>query len=137
MKRSYSKGKITVFWDSDKCTHSGVCDNWLPQVFNPQKRPWVNLDGADIETIKRVIDCCPSGALSYKTVDEKKLDKVTIEVVEDGPYKVTGSCKLVNSDGKVLNTGNTFILCRCGASEKMPFCDGSHISKGFLAKKTK
>jgi len=65
MKRTYSNGKITVFWDSDKCIKSGMCDGQLPQVFDVNKRPWVNLDAADVEEIKRVIDTCPSGALSY------------------------------------------------------------------------
>ncbi len=65
-KRRYSNGKITVFWDSEKCIRSGKCDGQLPQVFNPGKRPWVDLSAADAETIARVIDTCPTGALSYE-----------------------------------------------------------------------
>ena len=65
MKRTYSNDKITVLWDSDKCIKSGMCDGQLPQVFDVNKRPWVNLDAADVEEIKLVIDTCPSGALSY------------------------------------------------------------------------
>jgi uncharacterized Fe-S cluster protein YjdI len=126
MKRRYSNNKIIVLWDSDKCIHSGMCDGQLPEVFDPSKRPWVNLRGADVETIKRVIDDCPSGALSYKTPNQKISGPVTIKVIENGPYKVTGRCKLVNSEGEVLDAGNVFALCRCAASKRMPFCDGSH-----------
>lgn len=136
MKRTYKKGNLTVFWDSDKCTHSGICDGWLPQVFDPNKRPWVNLDRADSETIRKVIDCCPSGALRYECTDEKKHGEVTIEVLKDGPYRVYGQCKLIDSDGKELKTRDTFILCRCGASGKMPICDGTHKRIEFQDKKT-
>ena len=125
MKRQYKNDDITVFWDSDKCIFAGICDGQLPQVFNPIKRPWVNLDGADAETIKRVIDQCPTGALSYE-VPGKKPDTVTIKVIKNGPYKITGKCQLLDSTGKVLDAGNAFALCGCGASKKMPFCDGSH-----------
>ena len=126
MKRRYSNDKITVLWDSDKCIHSGMCDGQLPEVFDPSKRPWVNLKGADVETIKRVIECCPSGALSYKIPGKKESGLTTIKVIKDGPYKVTGKCKLVNTNGEVLDAGSAFALCRCGASKRMPFCDGSH-----------
>jgi len=38
----------------------------LPDVFNPRKRPWVNLQAASTDEIKKTIDTCPSGALAYK-----------------------------------------------------------------------
>ena len=131
MKRTYSNGRITVFWDSDKCILAGECDGQLPQVFDPAKRPWVNLDAADVETIKRVIDCCPSGALSYEIPGESGSETVLIKVIENGPYRVTGRCLLVNAEGEVLDAGDAFALCRCGASKKKPFCDGSHYRIGF------
>lgn len=65
MKRTYSNDKITVFWDSDKCIKSGMCDRQLTQVSDVNKHPWVNLDAVDVEEIRCVIDTCPSGALSY------------------------------------------------------------------------
>ncbi|MBI2830710.1 MAG: (4Fe-4S)-binding protein [Chloroflexi bacterium] len=70
MKRTYTKGKLTVLWDSDKCMYAGMCHGQLHDVFDPDKRPWVNLEGADIEEIIRVIDTCPSGALSYEVSDD-------------------------------------------------------------------
>jgi len=134
MKRRYSNGKITVTWDSEKCIKSGNCDGQLPQVFNPKKRPWVNLEAADVETIKRVIDSCPTGALSCRIPVEKKSKTVTITVMKDGPYKIAGKCRLLNEGGDNLDTSDVFTLCRCGASRKMPFCDGSHRLVGFLDK---
>ena len=133
MKLQYSNSKLTVFWDSGKCIKAGRCDGKLPQVFNVYKRPWVNIDAADAETIMRVIDTCPSGALSYE-IPGKKSKTVTIKVMKDGPYKVTGECRLINENGDNLEADGAFALCRCGASKKMPVCDGTHITIVFRDK---
>ncbi|MDD5311896.1 MAG: (4Fe-4S)-binding protein [Dehalococcoidia bacterium] len=66
MKRVYRTDKISVYWDSEKCAHSGVCFSRLPQVFKPGARPWVKIQSADPLEIKRVIEACPSGALTCK-----------------------------------------------------------------------
>lgn len=52
--------------------------------------------------------------------------KITIN--EDGPLKVEGHVALTDKDGNEVPTreGAPFFLCRCGASENKPFCDGSH-----------
>jgi len=65
---------------------------------------------------------------------------LTIKVRKDGPYAVdlaTGDFTLINHDGNViplpeLKPGKTTItLCRCGASTRKPFCDGTHSKIGF------
>ena len=63
-KREYKKDSLIVLWDSDLCTHCESCWRELPTVFDPQKRPWVNLDGASADDIRRQVAKCPSGALS-------------------------------------------------------------------------
>jgi uncharacterized Fe-S cluster protein YjdI len=133
MKLQYSNSKIIVTWDSGKCVKAGRCDGQLPQVFNVHKRPWVDINAADAETIMRVIDSCPSGALSYE-IPGKKSKSVTIKIMKDGPYKVTGECRLMKEDGDNVEADEPFALCRCGASKKIPFCDGSHVSIGFQDK---
>jgi CDGSH-type Zn-finger protein len=47
--------------------------------------------------------------------------------------KVTGLIELRDAGGKVLLTKNKVWLCRCGASTKKPFCDGTHSKIGFQA----
>jgi uncharacterized Fe-S cluster protein YjdI len=130
MELLYSNSKITVIWDSGKCIHAGNCDGQLPEVFNPHKRPWISLEAAPAEDIARVIDTCPSGALSYRLPGDKKLKTATIKIMNDGPYKVSGECSLVTEGGDKLETSSPFALCRCGKSRKMPFCDGSHFAGG-------
>ncbi len=57
--------------------------------------------------------------------------KVSIKVRDNGPYLVTGEVDLVDVNGKRFETKDQFALCRCGASAKKPFCDGTHKKIGF------
>ena len=65
MEKKYSNGEITIVWKPDLCMHSKNCSHGLPNVFCPEKRPWVNPQSADTKRIIKQIDACPSGALSY------------------------------------------------------------------------
>jgi CDGSH-type Zn-finger protein len=58
---------------------------------------------------------------------------VTIEARPNGPYVVTGTIELRDTSGTVLSTQARTVLCRCGASTKKPFCDGTHSKIGFQA----
>jgi CDGSH-type Zn-finger protein len=59
--------------------------------------------------------------------------EVTIEARPNGPYVVTGTIELRDTTGNVLPTQGRTVLCRCGASTKKPFCDGTHSKIGFQA----
>ncbi len=65
-------------------------------------------------------------------------DAVTIKVRENGPLLVTGSVALTDHLGNAFPTaeGANIALCRCGASQKKPFCDGTHKTSGFTAAET-
>ena len=56
-----------------------------------------------------------------------------IKRVENGPLLVRGNVELVAATGRVAWRGTNTALCRCGASENKPFCDGSHRAAGFEA----
>lgn len=66
-KRIYQKDGLVVYWNSDLCIHCQSCHKELPEVFDPQKRPWVNLDGADEDRIREQVNRCPSSALSLES----------------------------------------------------------------------
>ena len=53
-----------------------------------------------------------------------------IKLSRDGPYLVTVE-DLTNSKGERLFGRYGVALCRCGASNRKPFCDASHIRIGF------
>jgi CDGSH-type Zn-finger protein len=59
---------------------------------------------------------------------------VTITVRPNGPLRVEGHIVLKDADGNQWDlTGKPAIsLCRCGLSEKRPFCDGAHGRNGWL-----
>ena len=61
--------------------------------------------------------------------------QVTITVRNNGPYRVEGPIRLVDADGNEypVPAGKGVSLCRCGASTRKPFCDGTHSKMGFEA----
>ncbi|HEX2717562.1 MAG TPA: CDGSH iron-sulfur domain-containing protein [Gemmatimonadaceae bacterium] len=65
---------------------------------------------------------------------------VKITVRKDGPYRVEGEFQLFDADGNQIpieippgKEGKPISLCRCGASSRKPFCDGTHSKIGFDA----
>lgn len=58
-----------------------------------------------------------------------------IRVAVDGPYLVTGATSLTTHLGEPLPTPPHMALCRCGASQIKPLCDGSHAITGFTGAK--
>ena len=53
-----------------------------------------------------------------------------IRATEDGPFVVEGPVTIEATDEATV-TGHRGALCRCGASDSKPFCDGSHSDIGF------
>jgi len=70
MIKRYSNGEITVVWQPALCQHTGICAHGLPVVFNPARRPWIELEHSDSEAIARQVERCPSGALSLEKQEE-------------------------------------------------------------------
>ena len=59
-----------------------------------------------------------------------------IKCNDDGPLIVRGEFELLDGAGKKFGLGGRqqIGLCRCGASENKPFCDGSHKRVAFSSK---
>jgi thiamine pyrophosphate-dependent acetolactate synthase large subunit-like protein/CDGSH-type Zn-finger protein/nitrite reductase/ring-hydroxylating ferredoxin subunit len=134
-KRDNYKGKnITIHDNRGICAHSGHCTGNLASVFRMGTEPWIVPDGEKADTIKKVIDMCPSGALSYSVGDKEYSDREAdpeIHVCRNGPYQVKGGIEL---EGQELGEGASrehYTLCRCGKSRNKPRCDGSHWYAAF------
>lgn len=58
-----------------------------------------------------------------------------IRTLKNGPLLVEGDgFEVTDADGNGYPVSSRPIaLCRCGASTKKPFCDGTHASIGFQA----
>ena len=65
MTKRYSNGEVTVIWQPGLCRHTGICARGLPLVFDPRRRPWIELEHADTDTITAQVERCPSGALTW------------------------------------------------------------------------
>lgn len=57
--------------------------------------------------------------------------KLTITPAKDGPLLLNGKVTLLSGSGRKAWRGEQVALCRCGASDNKPFCDGSHKKIGF------
>lgn len=147
--REYSNGEITVFWKPDECIHATICFMKLRKVFDPTKRPWVNMQAAATKEIIDIVDLCPTDALTWKwnrdltKAEAEELNNepageeavpvpvVEIKIIANGPALVKGKFRLSKASGERIGTSEQIALCRCGASRNKPFCDGSHHHSGF------
>ena len=62
-------------------------------------------------------------------------DGPVITLSKNGPLIVKGLERFTNSRGDVIETKKMMALCRCGASETKPFCDGTHSKIDFTDEK--
>ena len=56
---------------------------------------------------------------------------LAIDPTADGPLQVRGNMEIISGTGRVVARLESARLCRCGASNNKPFCDGSHARVGF------
>lgn len=135
IKKEYQNADTTVVWKPELCYHSKNCVNNLPKVFDPNRKPWIEAGNATEQELRDTIDKCPSGALSYRVKGEKQnLETMaTIEPLKNGPVLVKGKLSLKSVDGEQVLEQEVIALCRCGASGKKPYCDGSHSKINFEA----
>ena len=98
--REYARDDIRVQWLASRCIHSAACIRALPAVFDPGRRPWidVNAAGVDPDAIAGAVERCPTGALKYIRLDgapgETTPATVVIVPVKNGPYLVRGPVEL-------------------------------------------
>lgn len=157
--RKYRNDNITVYWKPSACVHASYCYRELIEVFDPSRRPWVDMNGADTDRIIEVVNLCPTEALSWKWNDDEKNESVgtdqlnhvkfrrpelmasnesvaketpvSVKIMADGPIIVKGNFNLVYDDTRKEVHEGMISLCRCGASDHMPFCDGRHRKIDF------
>lgn len=157
--RKYKNDEITVYWKPDACVHASYCYRELIEVFDPGRRPWVDMSGAATERIIEVVNMCPTEALTWKwnkneknkSVDagqtnhvmfrrpelldaaesDDKGNPVSVKIMADGPIVIKGNFTLSYKSYKKDIKESLISLCRCGASNQLPFCDGQHRRIGF------
>jgi len=89
----------------------------------------------------RQVGDCPSGRLvAWDNTTGKSIEpkyEPSIGLIEDpanqcsGPVWLRGGVQLIAADGFHYEVRNRMTLCRCGASNNKPFCDGTHAAIKF------
>ena len=145
-KKLYSTPEIEVSWEPDLCIHSGKCVQGSARVFNPRRRPWIELEHETGARILEIVANCPSGALKARRLnagetgrneegpDERvggPLEMPVITASKNGPLLVEFACVVKDADGNVVREIQKGAFCRCGQSGTKPFCDGTHKKVGF------
>jgi uncharacterized Fe-S cluster protein YjdI len=135
LTREYERSEIRVQWYASRCIHSGACIRALPSAFDPARRPWIDVDAADADSLAQAVMRCPTGALRFERLDggpqEPEPESVEITPVRNGPYLVRGPVDIVDPATRQPRRETRVALCRCGQSKHMPFCDNTHRAIGF------
>jgi CDGSH-type Zn-finger protein/uncharacterized Fe-S cluster protein YjdI len=135
--KKYRGDVINVSYDIKRCMHAAECvKSGLTQVFDMNRKPWVNPDGAAADKVIDVVEGCPSGALQYAFADDADThpeapETNSVRPQPDSALYVRGDITLKDSDGTVLEQATRLTLCRCGQSNNKPFCDYSHHDANF------
>lgn len=134
-QKQYEGRGIRVTYDASRCVHAAECVRGLPSVFNPRRRPWIDAGAAPADEVAGVIRRCPTGALRYERLDggpeEEPGATNELRVVPDGPIHARGDLVILDAERQVIRRVTRAALCRCGASENKPWCDGRHMEIGF------
>jgi CDGSH-type Zn-finger protein len=87
---------------------------------------------------------CPSGRLvAWDNASGRAIEpsfEQSVGLIEDpikgcaGPIWLRGGVQVVAADGFKYEVRNRVTLCRCGASQNKPFCDGTHAAINFSDK---
>ena len=104
--RPYTVPGVRVFYDRGRCLHFAEC-------------------------VRR----CPSGALHYRLEEgpsEEPEQPTRVEFVANGPINLRGDLSIEVPAGRMREVRAS--LCRCGRTEKEPFCDNACGSIGWASK---
>lgn len=131
--RRYAGSGVTVTFDPGRCIHAAECVRSLPAAFDTSRKPWIDASAASAAELKATVMRCPTGALHVVEPDGTDPEPVParnmVTVRPNGPLYVRGDLEIETPEGVVRDTRAA--LCRCGASARKPFCDGSHREAGF------
>ena len=107
--KTYENDEIQVFWNPNVCQHTGKCAGGNRSVFDPKRRPWIDLSQASAKEIAAIIDQCPSKALQYELKNQISVvfekDAQRSAAYKDG--KLIGECEFSPSEKRwiIAHTG--------------------------------
>ncbi len=115
---------IRTVFNANACMHAFYCKP-LKEL---RKRELEGDTGAAAE-IARIVESCPSGALTYESTDVEapaaSADAPAIDIMEGGEVRVQTAFE-INEELQDRQPNTRATLCRCGLSKNKPWCDGAH-----------
>ena len=125
--------KVAIRFDAGKCIHSRGCVLARPDVFVPNVAgEWIHPDAATVDEVAELAHNCPSGAITYLRRDGGSPEAAPVvnlvRVRENGPLALHGELAIAGDEATFRAT-----LCRCGQSQRKPYCDLSHAAGAFVA----
>ncbi len=123
--------RIETTFNPNTCMHVFYCK----PLAELRKREEAGDEPASDE-IARVVESCPSGALTYRWKDPQALPspaqpRPDVDIQEGGEIRIQRKFDL-NEALNEAQPDDRATLCRCGLSKNKPFCDGRHAGKkGF------
>jgi len=103
----YAGDGFEVTYDPAVCAHSGECARGLPEVFDPEAKPWIRPERAPAARLAEVVARCPSGALRFvaKAAAAAAPARSTVSLKPNGPLLLSGDFEIRAPDGTVLFAG--------------------------------
>jgi CDGSH-type Zn-finger protein/uncharacterized Fe-S cluster protein YjdI len=126
--------QVRILFDGSRCIHSRQCVLSRPDVFVPNVQgAWIHPERASAAEIAELAHRCPSGAIRYELITPGAAEEApplvnVVWIRENGPLAFSAELAIQGEDPDYRAT-----LCRCGASAKKPYCDGSHSAQKFTA----
>ncbi|QQB03965.1 (4Fe-4S)-binding protein [Staphylococcus felis] len=122
LAKQYTGNDIDVFFEPKRCIHAAECVKNLPSVFDTSKRPWVDPSQSDADTIARVVELCPSGALTYNRKDgapNEHHDHTEVTIGDDNQIYLRGEATIKWNDETIYV--NRAILKGDANTKEYPF----------------
>ncbi len=120
---------IRTFFNPNACMHVFYC-----KPLKELRARELEGDAAAAEEIAKVVQSCPSGALTFESTDVSLpagASNIDVEIVEGGELRVQCDFE-INAELQERQTPDRATLCRCGLSKNKPWCDGRHKKReGF------
>jgi len=114
---------IRTFFNPNACMHAAYC-----KPLKTLREAELAGDTAAAAEIARVVQSCPSGALSYESTTVEApvaTEHADIDIIEGGEVRIQCAFE-INTDLLERQTADRVTLCRCGLSKNKPWCDGRH-----------
>lgn len=114
---------IRTFFNPNTCMHVFTC-----KPLKELRKRELEGDAEAAAEIARVVQACPSGALSYESTNVAAPAAVAgpvIDIIEGGEVRVQQKFE-INAALNERQDDARATLCRCGLSKNKPWCDGRH-----------